>query len=242
MDINANPTPFAEQGKEEFLKRAKERYYRGGFEFLGQSPDIVIPAAGSNEVMAEFCRQTIREVVKDQTTAESLCPKVTFGAKRVCIADGYYEKYNQPNVKLVDLKGQSIKEITDKGVRGPDGTVHEVDVIVFATGFDAMSGAILNIDIQGKNGTTIKEAWANGPRTFLGLGTHNFPNMFLVTGPQSPSVLTNMVCAIEQHVEWILHCIKWMQDNSRRSIEAEQGAQDEWVGFTDTVAEMTVCK
>eukprot|EP00041_Stephanoeca_diplocostata_P027508 m.757063 g.757063 ORF g.757063 m.757063 type:complete len:581 (+) comp23187_c0_seq3:190-1932(+) len=242
MDVNANTMPFAEQGKEAFLQGVAERYGRGGFEFMGQSPDIVIPSAGSNEEMARFCRKKIRETVKDQKVAASLCPKIVFGSKRVCIADGYYEKYNQPNVTLVDLQGKSIEEITETGVKGPDGTVYEADVILYATGFDAMTGAILNIDIQGKNGTTIKEAWANGPATFLGLGVHNFPNMFMVTGPQSPSVLANMVSPIEHHVEWILSCIVWMKDNHKTTIEAEKDSQEQWGTFTESIAAMTVCK
>src|SRR5690606_35702344 len=133
-----------------------------------------------------------------------------FGTKRVCLDTGYYATFNRPNVTLVDLRETPIEEIVPEGVRTTD-TTYQLDALVFATGFDAMTGALLKPDIVGRDGTLLRDKWAAGPRTYLGLATAGFPNLFMITGPQSPSVMTNMMVSIEQHVDWIADCLAHVQ-------------------------------
>jgi len=142
-------------------------------------------------------------------------------------------------VHLVDLRRGGIEEITLTGVRTAQGS-YELDVIVFATGFDAMTGALLSIDVRGRAGRSLRDAWAGGPRTYLGLGTVGFPNLFTISGPGSPSVLTNMIVSIEQHVSWITDCIEYMRENGHHRIEATLDAQDAWVDFVNAVADFTL--
>lgn len=163
-----------------------------------------------------------------------------YGAKRPPLTyDGYYEKYNRDDVELVDVEASPIERIEPDGIR-TGGTTHDLDIIVFATGFDAVTGTIEHVNIRGKNGTELEEKWDAGPRTYLGLATHEFPNMFMVTGPQSPSVLTNMTVAIEQHVEWISECIEHVLENGYSTIEPTEEAEDEWVQHNSDVAEQTL--
>jgi cyclohexanone monooxygenase len=161
------------------------------------------------------------------------------GCKRLCVDTGYYETFNRDNVLLVDLNETPIERITPTGIQTTGGE-HTFDAIIFATGFDAMTGALLRVDIRGKDGLPLKEAWAAGPRTYLGLGVHGFPNLFTITGPGSPSVLTNMLVSIQQHVEWIAACITHLRERGLHTIEAELDAQDEWVHFVNTVADITL--
>ena len=161
------------------------------------------------------------------------------GSKRLCLDTGYYETYNRDNVTLVDVRSAPIEEITAKGVR-TTAAEYEVDAIVFATGFDAMTGALLRVDIRGKGGVTLQEAWSAGPRTYLGLGVHGFPNLFTITGPGSPSVLTNMLTSIQQHVEWIADCIAELRERHLHTIEAELESQDAWVDYVNAVAGFTL--
>jgi cyclohexanone monooxygenase len=151
------------------------------------------------------------------------------------VDSGYYETFNLPHVKLVDISAGGIEAITATGVKA-GGQEHPVDCIVFATGFDAMTGSLLKIDIRGRDGLALREAWSAGPRTYLGLNVAGFPNLFTVSGPGSPSVLTNMIVSIEQHVNWIADCIAWLRAGGRRTIEAEPQAQDAWVGHVNAVA------
>jgi cyclohexanone monooxygenase len=157
----------------------------------------------------------------------------------MCVDTGYYATYNRPNVHLVDLRETPIEEITPEGIRTSD-QLRELDVIVFATGFDAMTGALLRIDITGRDGVALRDAWEAGPRTYLGLGVAGFPNLFIVTGPGSPSVLTNMLVSIQHHVEWITDCISHLRDQGLRRIEATSTAQDEWVDYVNLVADFTL--
>ena len=161
------------------------------------------PNKAANDVVAEFIRDKIRSIVDDPETAETLCPKDhPFGTKRPCLDTGYYETFNLPHVRLVDLRKTPINTITETGIDTTDETF-EFDAIVYATGFDAMTGAIVGVDITGRDGVTLKDKWAHGPMTYLGLMTVGFPNLFMITGPGSPSVLSNMAVSIEQHVDWI---------------------------------------
>src|SRR6185503_8688629 len=155
----------------------------------------------SNEIVCEFMRDKIRAVVKDAATAEALCPKDhPFGTKRPCLDTGYYETFNRSNVRLIDLKRTPISAITSSGI-DVGGESLLFDAIVYATGFDAMTGALVAVDITGQDGRTLKNKWADGPRSYLGLMTTGFPNFFTITGPQSPSVFSNMMVSIEQHVD-----------------------------------------
>jgi cyclohexanone monooxygenase len=223
---------------DERAERFEQRWQVGGLQFLGAFADLLIlPEA--NEMAAEFVREKIRSTVKDPEVAELLTPRTVIGCKRLCVDTGYYETFNRPNVHLVDVSEHAIERLTPKGLV-TNGVEYEFDSIVFATGFDAMTGALLAIDIKGKDGTTLRDAWEAGPRTYLGLGTVGFPNFFTVSGPGSPSVLTNMVTSIEQHVEWISGCLAYLRDYGYKTIEPTLGAQDAWVEHVNMIADFTL--
>lgn len=234
----ANDVPALEVDDTERDQMYQERWDVGGFPFYGAFNDILINQE-ANDTAAEFVRSKIRSVVTDPEVAEMLCPPHTIACKRAIIDTGYFETYNRSNVHLVDLQSTPIEAITANGIRTSD-TEYELDCIVFATGFDAMTGTLLKIDIQGRGGLSLREKWEAGPRNYLGLSVPGFPNLFTVTGPGSPSVLTNMVVAIEQHVEWITDCIKYMGEHDHDSIEATQKAEDEWVEHVNAVAATTL--
>ena len=215
-----------------------ERWQRGGFGFLSAYNDLLADR-NANETAAEFVRERIRETVQDPAVAELLCPDNVIGCKRPCLDTGYFETYNQPNVRLVDVRSQPIERITTAGIVVGDEE-HALDCIVFATGFDAMTGAVLNIDVRGRNALTLEEKWSAGPRTYLGLGTAGFPNLFLISGPGSPSVLTNMLCSIEQHVDWIADCLTNLRRDGVAAIEATAAAEDAWVAHVNAVADTTL--
>jgi cyclohexanone monooxygenase len=194
----------------------------------------------ANRTAAEFVRSKIRQTVNDPATAEALCPTThPIGTKRICVDIDYYATYNRNNVTLVDVGADRIVGISRRGI-GTAGAEYELDVIVFATGFDAITGALLEIDIRGRGGRRLKDKWSEGPRTYLGLAIAGFPNMFLVTGPGSPSVLSNMVCSIEQHVDWIADCIGYLGEHDLETIEATSDAEDGWVAHVAEVAEATL--
>ena len=231
--------PAASATPEEQQAAYEERWKYGGFALLGAYNDLILDTT-ANATAAEFVRGKIREIVKDPELAEKLSPKTfPIGAKRLCVDTGYYATFNRDNVSLVDLTEEPIETITPKGVKTSAGQ-YEVDAIVYAIGFDAMTGALDKIDIRGRGGARLKDLWRQGPRTYLGLMVAGFPNLFLVTGPGSPSVLCNMAVAIEQHVEWISDCIGWMGERQARAIEASEVAQDAWVAHVNEVAEGTV--
>ena len=178
--------------------------------------------------------------MKDPAVAERLSPKTVVGCKRLCVDTGYFETFNRPNVELVDVSETPIEEITARGLRVGDREF-EFDCIVFATGFDAMTGALLSIDIRGRDGRSLQEAWAEGPRTYLGLGVVGFPNLFTISGPGSPSVLTNMIVSIEQHVNWISDCIAVPPRATGTSASSRRlEAQDAWVAHVNGVADFTL--
>ncbi|MGH9290054.1 MAG: flavin-containing monooxygenase [Acidimicrobiales bacterium] len=201
--------------------------------------DLIIDKA-ANDTAAEFIRAKIREIVVDPDVARVLTPTDhPFGTKRPCLDTGYFETFNRENVTLVDLRRSPITEIVPAGIRTADA-LHELDSIVFATGFDAMTGPVLRIDVRGRDGLPLKAKWAAGPRTYLGIATAGFPNLFLVTGPGSPSVLSNMVVAIEQHLDWIADCMTFMAANRLDTIEPSVEAEDAWVDHVNDLANATL--
>jgi len=223
-----------ETPEEEIRRELEERWQRGGLAFLGGFTDTMLDER-ANQYAADFVREKIREIVKDPETAEKLSPKNIIGGKRLCVDTDYYATFNLPHVHLVDVSEKPVEKIVANGVQ-QDGKVYEVDSIVYATGFDAMTGSYMRIDIRGANGLELKEKWEAGPRTYLGLTVAGFPNMFMVTGPGSPSVLTNMLPSIEQHVEWITDAIRYVREHGKHRIEAEQQAEDAWVDHVNEVA------
>ncbi len=224
---------------EEHRAAYEERWAIGGFALLGAFADVTADLS-ANKTAVDFVATKIREIVKDPVTAEKLTPKTfPIGAKRLCVDTGYYDTFNRLNVTLVDLSDEPIEAIVPKGVRTASAT-YEADAIVYAIGFDAMTGALGKIDIRGRGGVALTDEWAAGPRTYLGLMVAGFPNLFVVTGPGSPSVLCNMAVAIEQHVDWISDCIAWMSQRQMGAIEATAAAQDEWVAHVNAVAEPTI--
>jgi len=218
-----------ELGDEERTAVYEQLWEEGGFKFLwGSFYDLLLDEE-ANATAAEFIRGKIRSIVRDPDVAEKLCPTDhPYGSKRPPIDTDYYETFNRPNVTLVDLRATPITAITPSGVQTSDAS-YDVDVIVFATGFDAVTGPLLRMNITGRDGLTLAEKWADGPRTYLGLQIAGFPNLFTITGPGSPSVLTNMPTAIEQHVEWICESISHVGATGGTTIEASVEAEDAWV-------------
>ncbi|BAN02495.1 flavin-containing monooxygenase [Ilumatobacter coccineus] len=225
-------------------ERFEEAWEEGTiFSMTGAFMDLLVDRT-ANEYAAEFVRNKIRSIVDDPTTAEALCPTTyPLGTKRLCLDTNYYATFNEPHVTLVDLFANPISSITPAGIDVVDGdgaTSYEFDALVYATGFDAMTGAIVRVDIAGRNGVQLKEKWAEGPKTYLGLMSHDFPNLFMVTGPQSPSVLSNMAVSIEQHVDWICDTLDHLRDHDQRVIEPTQEAEDGWVAHANDFADMTL--
>jgi cation diffusion facilitator CzcD-associated flavoprotein CzcO/acetyl esterase/lipase len=202
-------------------------------------PDLLLnPAA--NETLCEFLRGKIRSIVKDPATAEALCPTDHFyGTKRPCLDSHYYETFNLPHVRLVDLRATPITAITPTGIDTTAGAF-AFDAIVLATGFDAMTGAIVAVDVRGRDGRTLADKWAEGPRTYLGLMTAGFPNFFTITGPGSPSVLSNMVVSIEQHVDWVSDCLQQMRAQGLTAVEPTPTAEIGWVQHVNDFADLTL--
>ena len=216
----------------------ERRWATGGFGFLSSYVDFLLrPEA--NEIVADFVRRKIADTVRDPRTARLLQPTNVIGCKRLVLDTGYYETFNRPNVTLVDVGAEPIERLTERGIFA-GGTEHPADAIVYATGFDAMTGSILRISITGKGGTTLADAWAAGPATYLGLSVAGFPNMFVITGPGSPSVLTNMIMSIEQHVDWITGCMRHVDSSGARTIEAEPAHQEAWVQHVNNVSSGTL--
>lgn len=214
---------------EEVRRERFEAAWNAGelFAILGVFADQAVNPA-SNELVSEMIREKIRSIVKDPETAEALCPKDHYlGTKRPCLDSGYYATYNLPHVRLVDLRRTPITTITETGVDTAEESF-AVDVIVYATGFDAMTGALVGVDITGRDGVTLKEKWADGPSTYLGLTTTGFPNFFALTGPGSPSVLSNMAVSIEQHVDWVADCLVDLRSRGMTRIEPTPLAEDGW--------------
>ncbi len=231
-----NPDSALSAGPEARLSAFEERWERGGIAFLGSFSDLLV-SEEANTAAADFVRGKIRATVTESRVAEKLTPyDHPIGSKRICVDTGYYATFNRPNVRLADLRTAPLEEFTRYGVRTTAGE-HPVDVIVFATGFDALTGPLLNIDIRGKGGLPLRDKWAAGPKTYLGLMSAGFPNLFTITGPGSPSVLSNMIVSIEQHVDWIAGCLAHLDG---RTIDADPAAEDAWGAHVAEVAGYTL--
>jgi cyclohexanone monooxygenase len=220
------------------IREYERRWARGGLTFLGAYADLLTDEA-ANRTAADFVRAKIRSLVREPEVAERLMPSGLIGARRLCVDMGYYETFNRPNVTLVDVARMPIERISEHGVV-VGGTEHPADILVLATGFDAMTGALARIDIRGLGGLALREAWQAGPKSLLGLGVHGFPNLFTVTGPGSPSVLTNMLPSIEQHVEWIGDCMAYMRANAIGAIMPTREAEEAWVAHVAALAGETL--
>ncbi len=227
-----------EHTPEEREAEYESRWARGGLSFYGSYADILSDPE-ANFTAAEFIRGKIRQIVKDPVVAEKLCPTTALGCKRICVDTGYYATYNRSNVTLVDVRAAPIEAITPTGLRTTDAA-YDFDDLIFATGFDAMTGALMRMDIRGARGVALKDAWAEGPKTYLGLCVAGFPNLFIIAGPGSPSVLTNMLPSIEQHVNWIGRTLDHMRKRGLKRIEAKAKAQEEWVAHVNETAAPTI--
>ena len=217
----------------------EDRWALGGFRFNGSFTDIGINLE-ANATAADFIRDRIRETVEDPDTAERLTPyDHPLGSKRTLIDTNYFETYNRDNVELVDIRSAPIEEITHAGIRTAEAE-YELDIIVFATGFDAMTGSFSRMDIRGRNDEPLTEHWEAGPKTYLGLSVVGFSNMFMITGPGSPSVLSNMPVSIEQHVEWIADLVEYSHEHGVEVVEANADAEEAWVVHVNELSEKTL--
>ena len=240
------PVEYAERSALEATEEERQETYeklwaKGGHNFLFESYFDVTLDRRANDTAAEFIRSKIREIVNDPETAEKLLPRDhPFGSKRALIDTDYFDTYNRDNVDLVDIRHFPIEEITSTGLRTSDGEEYELDMIVFATGYDAMTGTFFKMDIRGRDGVELKEKWSEGPKTYLGLAAADFPNMFMITGPGSPSVLSNMPVSIEQHVEWISDFVEYLRERNVDVVDVDAQAEVDWVAHVNEVAEQTM--
>jgi cation diffusion facilitator CzcD-associated flavoprotein CzcO len=227
--------PLKSASREDQLRAIEENGVMGALSWGDVFFDIE-----ANRMAARLYGEAVARIVKDPETAASLTPSHPFGCKRPIIDQGYYETFNRDNVTLVDLRKEPIVEITPTGIRTEHGH-HELDVIIYATGFDAMTGALSRIDVHGRDGMSLADFWTSqGPYTYLGIAVAGFPNLFIVQAPGSPSAATNFVAALEQHVEWIGDCIAYLRSNGYRTIEALPDAQTEWIEHTTSLVAPTV--
>ena len=241
--ISGYPPPVKsalDTSEDERLQAYEAKWMEGGsISFLYSFTDLLI-SKEANETASEFVRRKIRATVRDPRTAELLCPNDhPIGTKRLVLDTDYYETYNRDNVTLVDIRSKAIREITPTGLSTADAD-YELDAIVFATGFDAMTGAMKEIDIHTDAGMSIRQKWEHGPRTYLGIMIAGFPNLFMITGPQSPGVKSQMILSCEQHVDWIADCLQYLRARGFSRIEAEQDAEDAWVQHNNEVANRTL--
>jgi len=217
----------------------EKRWTMGGFAFLGSFNDLLVDEEANNTA-AEFTREQVRRIVKDPAMAELLAPKTyPIGTKRICVDTNYYETYNRDNVELVDISGGPIERITPSGLVANDREFR-FDSIIFATGFDAMTGTLFKVDIRGRDDLALKDKWSAGPRNYLGLMSESFPNMFTITGPGSPSVKGNMATSMEQHVDFVSDCLIYMREHGLEAIEPELEAENKWVDHVQEVANGTL--
>ncbi len=222
----------------ERMEQFETRWSNGGLAFMGSFNDLTINEA-SNQTAADFVRNKIRETVDDPITAQQLLPSTMIGCKRLCVDSGYYETYNRPNVALVDINETPIESVEPNGIK-IKGEVIELDAIVFATGYDAMTGSLIKLNVAGRNGVTLTERWRAGPETYMGIAMHEFPNFFTITGPGSPSVLTNMLPTIEQHVNLLSKLLLHAKQIKKTRIEAKLDAQTAWVQHVNAIASKTI--
>jgi cyclohexanone monooxygenase len=236
---NPNDQSAIETPDPERLTIYEQRWASGGTTFMASFNDLIFSKA-SNDTAAEFVRGKIREMVKDPAKADLLAPtNHPIGTKRICVDTDYYLTYNQPNVDLVDVRDAPIEAVTPDGLH-VGATKYQFDAIVFATGFDAMTGALTRMGIVGRGSEKLADKWEAGPRTYLGLMTAGFPNMFMITSPGSPSVLSNMLVSIEQHVDWIADCLSHLTGRQLDCIEPALAAENAWVDHVNMVAHTTL--
>jgi cyclohexanone monooxygenase len=233
-----NMQPAVEATAEERERQYEEFWERGGLPFLGAYGDLLFDKE-ANDTIADFARRKIRSIVRDPATAELLCPDNVFGCKRLCVDTGYFETYNLPHVKLVDVSKTPIERFTAQGIK-VNGTDYPLDAIVSAIGFAAMTGSFDKIRIAGRRGLTLSEKWRAGPRTYLGVASAGFPNFFTITGPGSPSVLASMIQAIEQHVDWMVDLFAHMQDIGAVTVEPIDKYEDEWIEHVNEVSKVSL--
>ncbi len=241
FELSFIPKSVQEATPEEREREFDRMWNDGGFAFwLGNYQDMFFNQE-SNDLCADYIKRKIRKTVKDPVLAEKLIPKgYAYGTKRQPLDTNYYETFNKDNVLLIDASSDGpIEEITEKGVRA-GGKEYAFDIIVFATGFDAMTGPLKALNLKGRGGHTLDKDWSDGPHSYLGLSVAGFPNLFTITGPQSPSVLSNMPVSIEQHVEWVSDCIDSMRKSGKTLIEATPEAQDQWVAHVNEIVNMTL--
>lgn len=239
-DFHLNDQSALSVSPEERKRIYEERWNEhGGLHFMAAFNDLMFNSE-ANKTVAEFIVDKIHGIVEDPAKAEILAPRNgVVGCKRLCSDTDYFETFNRENVSLVDVSKQPIESFTASSIK-VGGNEYPVDDIVFATGFDAMTGALLGVDIKGRNGQPLREKWSAGPRTYLGLQTVGFPNLFFISGPGSPSVLTNMMVSIDQHVNFISDTIRHLEQAGVALIEPQQPAEDAWVDHVNEVADLTV--
>lgn len=225
---------------EQRRRRFEEGWQRGGISALSFGYTDFFTDEAANQEAQEFARAKIRSIVHDHGAADLLSPRHHIGTKRTCTDIDYFQTYNRDNVELVNVREAPIRRLTSTGVELTDGRRLDVDIIVFAIGFDAITGALADIKISGVDGHTLSQAWAHGPRTYLGLQVAGFPNLFTVTGPASPSVLSNMLVSIEQHVDWISDCLTYLGQHGLDRIEATEEAQERWMEHVANLAAETL--
>jgi cyclohexanone monooxygenase len=224
----------------EKLEAELERRWNAGnaFSFLGALPDVFV-SLESNRIIAEFFRKKVRQIVKDPVLFEKIVPKdYPIGAKRLCLGMHYYDALQKPNVDVVDISQSGIQQISASSIQTAEAA-YEVDAIVFATGFDAITGALAQIEIKA-NGQTLRDAWAHGAHAYLGVLVSGFPNLFLVTGPNSPSVFGNVVVAIEQHVEWIVRLARTLRDQGKHRLEVARDVEEQWRTQVNAIAKGSI--
>ena len=235
----SNDIPTFSVSEEERREIFEKRWTMGGFAFLGSFNDLLVDEA-ANETAAEFTREQVRRIVKDPAKAEILAPKTyPIGTKRLCVDTNYYETYNRDNVELIDISGGPIERITADGLVA-NGRDFRFDSIIFATGFDAMTGTLFKVDIRGRDNLALKDKWHAGPRNYLGLMSESFPNLFTITGPGSPSVKGNMATSMEQHVDFVTDCLIHLRGHGFDVIEPELEAENKWVDHVQEVANGTL--
>lgn len=238
LNNKPNPASALEISESDRETIYEQRWLDGGLPFLASFNDLGINAT-ANATAADFVHRKIKQIVTDPKVAAMLCPETVMGCKRLCVDTNYYATFNQDNVELVDVNASAIECITKTGLK-TTSTEYQFDSLILATGFDAMTGALLSIDIKGPSNQTLKDHWQDGPTNFLGLSINGFPNLFMITGPGSPSVLANMIVAIEQHVDFIADLLVSMRDANQMRVEASLEAELSWVETVNRIADQTL--
>ena len=222
--------------RDEWLQKT---WARGGYLMIASYPDVLFDDQ-TNAIVGDYVKERIRERINDPEVAEKLMPRYPFAAKRLCVDTEYFEAFNRDNVTLVDLGEVGIERIVERGIQLTDGSLIELDVLIFATGFDAVTGGLMRVDPVGRDGLTIREKWGEQVLAYLGVMIAGFPNLFLINGPGSPSLLYNMVPAIEHHVDFMADAIAFLRERGQRAIEPEPAAEIAWTELVDEVANQTV--